>query len=747
MTKKLKIGIAGNPNCGKTTLFNALTGENLHVGNWPGVTVDRKTGKYEQDGHIIEVVDLPGIYSLSSSSIDEQIARDFIINEKPDLILNIMDASNLERNLYLTIQLMEMKVPIILVLNMMDLAKQKKIKINISEFSRIMDVDIAVTVANKKEGMEELKTLVNNAIQKKHVSGANIYFPEEVESAIKDIVPMIEVQNPDFNARWLAIKLLENDINPSKIVNFFDINDSIERLRTKIEKTMGEQIDIILVEARYGFIKSVCKKILDRTEILRSNISDSIDTIVLNKYLGIPIFLLAMYVTFWLAVVFAGCFIDFFDLLFGAIFVDGVKLILDRIGLAGFFVSLIADGIGGGIQTVATFISPIFFIFLSLAVLEDSGYMARAAFIMDRFMRSIGLPGKAFVPMITGFGCTVPAIMAARTLDNQKDRTMTILINPFMSCGARLPVYALFAAVFFPKNGSIVVFSLYILGILMAVISALFFKNTILKGEASFFIMELPPYHFPTIKRILIHTYIKLKSFILKAGKTIIVVVLFLTIINSIKIGLPVENRARESILYKIGKIITPIFKPMGISSENWPATVGLISGVFAKEAIIGTLENLYFQIENNNQSGEDENQNIKEKIKEAFLSIPQNLSDISLPFVFKKDKEEVPSASKSTYERMIRYFDGKAGAYAYLIFVLLYMPCVAAMACVYHELSLKWSLFSAAYLTTLAWMTSTLFYQSARFTQHPFYSSVWIVFVLLMFLSIFYLLKRGVKT
>ena len=416
-------------------------------------------------------------------------------------------------------------------------------------------------------------------------------------------------------------------------------------------------------------------------------------------------------------------------------------------------VTLLAGGIGGGIQTVATFIPPIFFIFFCLAILEDSGYMARAAFVMDRLMRAIGLPGKSFIPMLVGFGCNVPAIMATRTLESQKDRTMTIMMNPFMSCGARMPVYALFAAAFFPGAGGMVVLSLYLVGIFLAIMTGVLLNKTVLKGEPSTFIMELPPYHIPSIRGILIHTWERLKTFMLRAGKVIILVVIVLSFLNSIGSDGSFGNEdSKNSVLSKIGKAIVPIFHPMGMRDDNWPAAVGIFTGIFAKEAVIGTLDSLYSQIDavDPGEGGEEEEDGFDfwSGIGDSFASIPPALSELTLPFSVSgllgaeveeydnlDDAAEGLEIEVSTTTALMKRFDGKIGAYAYLLMILLYMPCVAAIAAVYRELNWQWTLFSALYLSALAWLISTLFYQVLRFSRHPGSSMLWIAMIAVVFI------------
>ncbi len=752
------IGIAGNPNSGKTSLFNALTGGRQKIGNWPGVTVERKSGRLSLPGKEAEVVDLPGIYSLSTSSLDEAIARDFILHEKPSLIINIVDASNIERNLYLTVLLLEMKVPMIVVLNKMDRVRQQKVRIDTAQLEKIFDCPVVPMVANKSVGLEALGECIRRAGGNGRRPRAKLYFPPEVEDNLRTIQEHLKAHCPLLNGdpRWAAIKLLEGDIRLAECACDEKLERIVRGASSEIRGIRGEDPDIIIADTRYGFINSVCKKVVDKRDLVRRDVSDAIDRIVLNRFLGIPLFLLAMYLTFWISVNLGGSFIDFFDILFGTVFVEGTRKMITAAGAPLFLETLLADGIGSGIQTVATFIPPIFFVFLCLAFLEDSGYMARAAFVMDRMMRAVGLPGKAFVPMLLGFGCNVPAIMATRTLEQEKDRILAILMNPMMSCGARLPVYTLFAAAFFPDNGGFIVFALYMIGIAMAVFTAVILKKTILKGEAATFLMELPPYHVPTLRGIFIHTWGRLSAFILKAGQIIILIVVILTVLNAVRVGGTAgSGRAADSVLSRTGKVIVPVFAPMGIRRENWPAAMGIFTGVFAKESVIGTLDALYSQMEGDGEvvpSGDDR-AGIVSGVQRAFASVPGNIKDLSMPFAlgsfFDRSREDVSvevEVRDSTYTALREYFDGPAGGFAYLLFILLYMPCLSASAAICRELNRNWMLFSTAYLTFLAWAAATVFYQAATFWRHPAASSGWLAFVAAVFCVFYFALKMKAR-
>lgn len=738
MAEKITIALAGNPNCGKTTLFNALTGSHQRVGNWPGVTVERVEGSYSYDGRDITVIDLPGIYSFSAFSIDERISREYILREKPSLVVNIVDASNLERNLYLTTQLLEMKVPVVIVaLNMMDIAKRRGISIELEHLQKHLGCPVVPIVASKGEGIEALRESINTAIEENKISPTRVFYDEEVEEAIELISRKASglAEKNKVDPRWLSIKLLEQD-ELALSMSSDEVDDIVEQETLRVEKHVGDGIDIIVADGRYGFIHGLARDVMRREGELRKTVSDRIDRIVLNRIAGIPLFLFAMFLMFVITFNIGAPFIGFFDKLCGTIFVDGVRVLLERMSFPGFLVTLLADGIGGGIQTVSTFIPPIFLIFFCLALLEDSGYMARAAFVMDRLLRTIGLPGKAFVPMLTGLGCNVPAILATRTLENQRDRILTVLINPFISCGARLPVYALFAAAFFPDNGGMLIFGLYFTGIALAILTGFLLKHTILRGEVSTFVMELPPYHLPTFVGIMHHAWNRLKSFLLRAGKVIMIVVVVLNLLNSMGTdGSWDHHDSPDSVLSYVSRKIMPVLKPMGVRQDNWPAAVGLFTGIFAKEAVVGTLDSLYTQIEEKQialESTEEKKEpfDFWSGVREAFLAVQEGFSDLwSSP----GDPLGIVNASSEVggvHSGMIKYFGGRASAVAYLLFILIYTPCVAVMAATCKEIGLKWMLFSVGYLTGLAWLVATAFYQLVTFFDHPAESCLWLVFV-----------------
>ncbi len=728
--KHITIAIAGNPNCGKTTLFNDLTGNTQKIGNWPGVTVEKKEGSYTSNGTSYNVVDLPGIYSLSAHSEDEKVARDYILSGKADLIVNIVDAVNLERNLYLTTHLLEMNIPMMLILNMKDVAETREFSIDTGKISSHLNIPAVYITAINKNDIQLVKESIDTAVKEKVSSSVKINYENEIEDTIKEMIPEItkEADKLNINPRWLAVKLLEGGTDLLEKLNSegnIDAN-KIKGYRDSIEKKVGDETDILIADARYGFIHGVIVSAVKKGTP-KKTATDKIDKIVLNRFLGIPIFLAAMYLVFWVTINLGGALIDFFDISFGAIFVDGSAVLLDKIGSPGWITAIISTGIGGGIQTLATFVPIMFMMFFMLALLEDSGYMARAAFVMDRFMRVIGLPGKAFIPMLVGFGCTVPAIMATRTLTNKRDRYLTVFMSPFMSCGARLPVYTLFAAAFFPKNGQTIVFALYMTGIVLAIFTGLLLKKTLFRGESAPLLMELPLYHVPRIHHIFLHTWLRLKGFIVKAGKFLIIIIAVLGFFNSLGTDGSFGNENSEnSVLAVAGKTITPIFTPFGVTEDNWPASVGLFTGLFAKEVVVGTLNSLYITAAEDGTE-EEEAYDLWGSLGEAFASIPGNIigafdpgsladplginiGDVSDSNAVAGDME----IESSIFGEMRSRFGGPVAAFAYILFILLYVPCLVAVAAMYKEIGLLYTVFQVVYSTVLAWIVATLFYQIA---------------------------------
>lgn len=749
--KRNIICIVGNPNCGKTTLFNALTGSRQEVGNWPGVTVDKKTGRYSFEGEEVEIVDLPGIYSVtpaSNSGEDERVARDYILSGEAQAVINIVDASNLERNLYLTAQLLEMRVPMMVVVNMLDIAQNHGMQVDLNALERELGCPVVGVVASRGQGVRNLRRSISEFLKHPAVPPMKLAYGAEIDKAAADVTRELAAAGTRHPA-WCAVELLEEAPGMDAMLPAGAgerVAPMIERFRTGFD---GEA-DIAIAEARYRFASEAAEKAVLREGTTGVTMTDRIDRVVLNRWLGLPIFLAVMYVMFLFTQNFGGAFIDFFDILFGGIFVDGFGTLLTNLGAPEWLKVILADGIGGGIQTVSTFIPPIFFLFFFLAILEDSGYMARAAFVMDRMMRALGLPGKAFVPLLVGFGCGVPAIMATRTMDRAVDRIVTILMAPFMSCGARLPVYVLFATAFFPTNGQNLVFGIYLVGILAAIFTGFLIKRFVLPGEAAAFVMEIPPYHLPTVKGVMMRTWDRLKAFVNRAGRVIVVIVAVLSFLNSWGTDGSFGNEDTDhSVLSEIGQTIAPVLSPMGVTQENWPAAVGIFTGILAKEAVVGTMNSLYdamARTENAKAAGsadegaaaaqeeEDSGWSLAAILAEAGTSIVDNLKDMTGAFadplgVSVGDLSDTEAAAEEqgvaadSIAVMQKLFGSQLAAFAYLMMVLLYMPCVAAIAAVYREAGAAWTLFLAAWTTVLGYSAATIVYRVGTFAEDPAYA------------------------
>ena len=689
-----KIALIGNPNCGKTTLFNLLTGANQKVGNWPGVTVEKKFGYFELEKQSIELIDLPGIYSLEQdySGIDEKIAEDFLEQSDISLIINIVDATNMERSLVLTQQLMERGVPMLLVINMLDVARQQGITVSTDKLSQKLQLPIIEMIASQKHGIDELR---NSLI-----------------STFGTVPPTRENKSAPGESVASEEKLLQRYHQSRQLIN-----------------------GVVEVSPTHH------------------SLSERIDAVLINRWLGIPFFLFMIYLMFTIAINLGAVFIDFFDILFAAVLVDGVSWLLREISAPEVLVTLLAQGVGGGVTLVATFIPVIGFLYLCLSVLEDSGYMSRAAFVIDRAMSGIGLPGNAFVPLIVGFGCNVPAVMAARSLGRDSDRLMTIAMAPFMSCGARLTVYTLFAAAFFQQNGQNIVFALYLLGIALAVFTGWIFRKQLFTYELTPSFQEMPAYHVPIARNILLTTWFRLKSFIFRAGKTIVVVVIALSFLNSISTDFSFGNEdSEDSVLSVIGRSITPAFAPLGIEKDNWPATVGLFTGMFAKEAIVGTLDALYS--ESNADEDDGSPPDLIAAAGDAFSSIGSELLALSSTLtdplgISIGDVSDLDSVADeqdietTTLSNMAALFSGPFAAFCYLVFILLYAPCVAVLGAINKEAGWHWTLLVFGWSTGLAYITATVIYQIGTFFVNPLFSSMWIIGMLTILIVFILNLKR----
>lgn len=716
--------LVGNPNCGKTTLFNALTGASQRVGNWPGVTVEKKTGEIKQGNSTIELTDLPGVYSLvahaEGSSTDEQIAAQAIVSMDPDCIINVVDACHLERHLYLTSQLLELGKPVILALNMLDIAQQRGISIDTSVLSSLLGCPVIPLQAHKNIGTSALLETLGT------IPKPSISLELPLSKAVRAELEAIEYQLHDMGyspalTYYHARRIAEGDVLSTDFPH-------------KVQFTESLALDVELADARYQKVHEIVSLTQKKKSDASETFTARLDKIVLHRVFALPIFFAMMYLMFLFAINIGGAFQDFFDISTDTIFVQGSAWLLQQLHAPSWLIALVANGIGKGINTTLTFIPVIASMFFFLSLLETSGYMARAAFVVDKAMRAMGLPGKSFVPMIVGFGCNVPAIMAARTLDSERDRLLTIMMSPFMSCSARLAIYAVFVAAFFPTGGQNIVFALYLIGIFMAVFTGFLLRKTTLKGQASPLILELPAYHKPSMKRLYKETAMRLRYFVMRAGKLIIPICILLGGLNAITLSgdfSSVEANA-QSVLSLMGKWITPLFAPMGIHQDNWPATVGLLTGMLAKEVVVGTLNSLYSQVGHLGEAAAA-NFDFWVGIKAALWSIPNNLmqlsSALSNPVLASAADSQL---SQTVYGMMAERFDGKVGAFAYLLFILLYVPCVSTMAAIRQEANTTYMWVSVAWSFIVAYTTAVLFYQSARFIEHPQQSMVWISMMLL---------------
>lgn len=758
MSREFTVALVGNPNCGKTTLFNDLTGTHQKVGNWPGVTVEQKTGHFRHADTLFNVVDLPGTYSLHIScqedSLDQQIAQRFVLEKSADLLINIIDASSLERGLYLTTQLMDAGVPVVIALNMIDVADQHGIHIDPYELSRKLGFPVVSLIASRGEGVGTLVDVVNHQLHKEPETNRPITISEPLEQASLRILGLMSQQqsNP---SRLEATAVLERD---ASVLQLFS-EDLQQRMLGEVdalEADLQSSASDALITERYQWINRSIGSAVHYEAIQRKSISDYLDAVLLNRFLAFPAFLGVMYLMFMVTINFGGAFIDFFDIAAGALFVELPRQLLTAIHCPEWLTALIADGAGGGIQLVASFVPVIGTLFLFQTFLEDSGYMARAAFILDRLMRSIGLPGKSFVPLVVGFGCNVPSVMASRALDTHQDRLLTTLMAPFMSCGARLTVYTLFAAAFFTHNGQNVVFGLYVIGIVLAVLTGMLVRRKMLSRDIAPFIMELPNYHVPTLRGLLIHSWHRLRGFMLRAGKAIVAVVIILNFVNSIGTDGSFNNQNTErSLLSSIGKTITPIFEPLGLKQENWPATVGIFSGIFAKEVVVGTLDALYSDMARTENGPQDSAApTITALLGEAFASIPQNLAKVNdmwgdplgLSVGDLEDQQAAAQAQEvqlTTIGLMQQLFETPLAAFSYILFILLYMPCVATLGAIYKEAGGAWAFFSATWNTLLAYAVAVTTFQLGSFTAHPQQSMMWTAAMLAIMVTGYLLLMQ----
>jgi len=732
--KKLTIGLIGNPNSGKTTLFNQLTGSRQRVGNWAGVTVERKEGNFSTTDAQVTLVDLPGTYSLttisSQTSLDEQIACHYILSGDADMLINVVDASNLERNLYLTLQLLELGIPCVVALNMLDIAEKQNVRIDIDALSARLGCPVVPLVSTRGRGIDALKLAIDRHHHNQNVE--LVHYAQPLLREAQHLAQLMPENMPLQQRRWLGLQMLEGDIYSRAYAQ--DAAYALDDVQARLKHDIDDPA-LHIADARYQCIAAICDTVSNSLTAEPSRFTAAMDKIILNRLLGLPIFLLVMYVMFLFAINIGGAMAPIFDAGSVAIFIHGLQWLGYTLHFPEWLTIFLAQGIGGGINTVLPLVPQIGMMYLFLSFLEDSGYMARAAFVMDRLMQSLGLPGKSFVPLIVGFGCNVPSVMGARTLDAPRERLMTIMMAPFMSCGARLAIFAVFAAAFFGQQGALAVFSLYILGIVIAILTGLMLKHTIMRGEASPFVMELPVYHVPLIKSLLIQTWQRLKGFILRAGKVIVIVSIFLSALNSFSLSGKAVDNINDSALASVSRVFTPLLEPIGIHHDHWQATVGLFTGAMAKEVVVGTLNTLYtaenIQEEAFNPAEFSLIGELSDAAGETWQSLKDtfSLSVLANPIEASKGDGEMATGTMGV---MSEKFGSGAAAYSYLIFVLLYVPCISVMGAISRESSRGWMGFSILWGLNIAYSLATLFYQLASFQQHPRYSLVCILAVLL---------------
>lgn len=718
MKKELTIALAGNPNCGKTTIFNNLTGARQKVGNWPGVTIEKKEGLLKYRQHTLRVVDLPGTYSLTPFSMEEITTRDFIINEHPDIVINIIDASNLERSLFLALQVMELGRPVLFVLNMADMAEARGMRINEEKLSSLLDVPVVFTVGNKNKGMDRL---IDAAIEECNAfengkESRVIRYGNDTESCINQLEALIhetQAMTKDSLVRWHAIKLLEDDaVEKQRILTRFPqqgphLIEVAEECRKRIFDLYQDDFEMVITEDRYGVIAGILRETVTNTAKKRIDMSRNIDRVLTDRFFGIPVFIFFIWVMFQTTFTLGA-----YPMAWIESGVTGLTIWLDHFLPASMFKSMLLDGVVAGIGSVIVFLPNILLLFFFIALFEDTGYMARAAFLMDRVMHTAGLHGKSFIPMLMGFGCNVPAIMAARTLEHQKDRILTILMTPFMSCSARLPVYIVLAGSFFAHRAGTVIFALYAAGIIIAILSGRILRTLFFKGADAPFVMELPPYRMPMLKSLLIHMWDRSKMFLRKMGGVILVGSIIIWVLSSFPKNITYsqdydalqtrvqdrftqqikdadsdqqailhqtlaselkkihtkkeQERVSKSYIGQLGHFLEPLFAPIGI---GWQAGVAIVTGFVAKEVVVSTMGVLYGVGET------QEGQALTTALKQSGMTAQSALS--------------------------------------MMVFVLLYVPCFATVVAIYRETSLKWACFNVIYTTLVAWTLSFLVYQT----------------------------------
>jgi len=702
---KMKIALAGNPNSGKTTLFNALTGNNQHIANWPGVTVEKKEGKLRSNKDIT-IIDLPGIYSLSPYSLEEVISRDYIINENPDVIINIIDGSNLERNLYLTTQLIETGVPVVIAINMMDVIAKKKDVIKSDLIAKVLNCPVIEITALKSEGTKELIDAAIKLKESDYQFRPVVWYSKEIEAIITDIVKLIETKVESDKLRWFSIKVFEKDEKVLLDLNLDPkILESINQRISEYETAHDDDSEALITSERYAFINRFVNKVYLKNKLKSQDISHKIDKVLTNKYLGLPIFVLIIFLVYYLAISTVGGFLTDYvnEVIFGAGGLPGIVTSwLEAMNAWPWLQGVLVDGIIGGVGAVLGFLPQMFVLFLLLGILEESGYMARIAFILDKIFRKFGLSGKSFFPMLVSTGCGIPGIMAARTIEEENNRKVMIMTTTFMPCGAKLPIIALIAGAMF--RGSpiqwLIAPSAYLLGIATIIISSIILKKFKgFAGKAAPFIMELPDYHLPRVKSLLFHVYHKLKSFVKKAGTIILLASVIVWFLSNFSWTLQLIDNPEQSILAGIGKTVDIIFSPLGWG--NWKATVATFTGLIAKENVVGTFGVLYGFAE------------VSESGAEIWTLLSVDFTPLS--------------------------------AYSFLVFNLICAPCIAAIGAIKREMgSKKWTWIAIGFQTGLAYIIALIIYQIGMMFTGVF--TIGSVFGIIALIVMIYLIFRPNK-
>jgi ferrous iron transport protein B len=714
--RAITVAVAGNPNSGKSTLINAIAGTRLQVGNWPGVTVEKKEASFEHAGRAIRLVDLPGTYSLSPWSQEELVARDYLARERPDVIVNVVDATNLERNLYLTVQLLELGLPVVMALNIHDEALAKGYRIDVPGLEERLGVWVVPTSATKRTGLDALLAAALEAAGgAAPPSPARPRYGADLEAAIAELSSAIHGRAPElasaYPPRWLALKVLEGDervLAETGLARAAVAGPALHHLET----AHGGDLETLVTEARHGLAAGLTREILARPAATRRDVTERIDRVVLNRFLGIPIFLVAMWLVFKLTFDLSGPFGDWIDATTNGPLKRWTAALLASLHAPDWTVSLVNDGVVSGVGFVLVFVPVIFAMMFFITFLEGSGYMARAAFVMDRAMHAIGLHGKSFIPMVLGFGCNVPGVYATRTLESHRDRVLTALLIPLMSCGARLPVYALFAGVFFGGRAGTVIWALYVLGIALAIAMGFVFKKTLFRGEATAFIMELPPYRMPSFSSLCLHTWEKGKHFLVKAGTYILAVSVLVWFLLHLPWG--VESK-KDSYLGRAGQVMAPALAPLGFGT--WQAASSLLTGVIAKEIVVGTMGEIYAPEAEAKQEAPPPS--LADDAKEVVVSFGSAARDAVVnvvsgfrPAKLAAEEKERPTALKEAIGRSFT----PVTAVGFMVFVLLYMPCVVVAAAMRSELGgWKWFGFAFAYQSVLAWTVAFLVFQGGR--------------------------------